>query len=1011
MNSQLFATLLACGLAAPLAAGGAIVLTAQEPVDYARDVLPILAARCHGCHGEDLQEGDLRLDRREDALRGGDHPDVLVPGDSARSRLVRYVAGARRRMPPDGEPLTPTQVATLRSWVDAGAAWPEGDDGGLARADRHWSFRPVRRPQVPTVEGTSWVRNPIDAFVLARLEQEGLAPAPEADRRTLVRRLYLDLIGLPPAPEDASEFEADSRTDAYERLVDRLLASPHFGERWGRHWMDRARFAETSGCVIDLLRPYLWRWRDWVIRSINTDQPFDEFTFHQLAGDLLPVGAPGPVVATGFHRNAIENHEGGTDVERERVKTVVDRTNAVGVAWLGLTVGCAECHSHKYDPISQEDYYRLFAFFNDLDDADVDAAMLGEEDRLDGLRRELEGHRARYASTPAEGQAAWERAILEDTIVWVAPSRFEAASYRSDGHAFLAPLPDGSFGVTGRFPSRDYYQLTFPAPPGGVAAVRLEALPDPDRCDRGPGRRPDGRFLVSKVTVEAAWADAPEVWRAIDLENVVVDLGRPGSAPHGALDDDDQTGWAGDRRGVPNAAAFVARGSLAARGAERLRVSIEQGAGQGQQLGRFRVTYTTDDPGPSPARPVPDVIRALAELPPGRRMTQQRAELKRYYQAAYRPEAADLASWDAALTRFAEAAGRHAAHVVRQRPSSRPTFVHLRGDPERPGKRVGPAILPLEVGASRAEDPSPDGGTPSRIDLARWVAHGDNPLTSRVAMNDVWQHLFGNGLVRTPDDFGRQGEPPTHPELLDWLADEFVRGGWSRKRMVRLVVTSSSYRQDASMRPGLAGRDPENRLLARQGRYRLEAEAIRDAALAVSGLLEPQVGGPSFELGEHQPRPWQYSLPDPGPRDAFRRGLYAFSPRTSPHPTLDAFDLPGAAPCTRRLRTNTPLQALALQNGPVFVEAAKALASWCARSSEGDLEAAFERCLTRRPDVEELRALQALYDGALADFRARPDDPVALLNAGPDAAPDPEQAAWFVVMRTLLNADEMLTRP
>ncbi|MFO0956312.1 MAG: DUF1553 domain-containing protein [Isosphaeraceae bacterium] len=390
---------------------------------------------------------------------------------------------------------------------------------------------------------------------------------------------------------------------------------------------------------------------------------------------------------------------------------------------------------------------------------------------------------------------------------------------------------------------------------------------------------------------------------AVEIADVRVEPAGNEGSPRGSLDDDDLTGW-GNRRGMPHTATFVPRSAPAARGASRLRIAIDQAAGQGQVLGRFRISYTSDEPGSSPSRTVPDDIRAIVSMPPVGRTIRQAADLKRFYQSSCRPDAADLAAWEAALVRSAEITDQHAAHAVRQRVASRPTFVHLRGDPARPGKRVGPAALPLGAGPARPEDPREEGTSPSRLDLALWVAHRDNPLTSRVAMNDAWQHLFGHGLVRTPDDFGRQGEPPTHPELLDWLADEFVRGDWGRKRMIRLIVTSSAYRQDASVRPELALRDPENRLLSRQGRYRLEAEAIRDAALAASGLLERRIGGPSFGLGDHQPRPWQNPrMPEPGPRAELRRALYTFSARTSPSPILGAFDLPGAeAACTGRLR-------------------------------------------------------------------------------------------------------------
>jgi hypothetical protein len=671
-------------------------------VDFARDVRPVLQKHCFRCHGEKKQEGGLRLDLRSRALAGGDTAAAIVPG-KAEGELLRRVTSRDEKlaMPPD-KPLADAEVATLRAWVEQGAKWPD-ELAGKEPAAEHWAFRPPLRPEIPKTK--KQITNPIDAFVLAKLEAAGLSPSPQADKRTLIRRLHLDLVGLPPSPEEVKRFLGDSSADAYEKLVDRLLANPHFGERWGRHWLDLARFAESDGYENDAIRHDAWRFRDWVIKAINDDLPFDQFTIEQLAGDLLPGATAEQKVAAGFHRNTLWNSAASGDKEEFRTHAVKDRADTTAMVWMGLTAGCAQCHSHKYDPISHREYYRLYAFFNRTDNAEVKLA--------------------------------------------------------------------------------------------------------------------DGK-----------------------------------SAP------------------------------------------------------------------------------TLKEV-------------------------------------------------------NRETRVHLRGNFLRPGPVVTPGVPaflpPLK----------PRGETADRLDLARWLFDPAHPLTARVAANHVWQHLFGAGLVPTPENFGTNGTPPRHPELLDWLATEFVRRKWSRKSLIRTIVLSATYKQSSQRE---VGGDANNELLGRQNRFRVEAEIVRDLSLSISGLLNPKLGGPSivppFPDGLLDQKFTNEALKMPG-ADRHRRGVYIHAQRTLPHPTLQVFDgADGNSPCPRRDRSVTPLQALALLNDPVFVECAKTLGERVRKSAEGDddrLRFAFELCLARPPSDRERAVLTELLQ------RQRK------LGAKDDAV-------WLGVARTLLNLEEFTTR-
>jgi hypothetical protein len=800
------------------------------------------------CHNARLKSNGLRLDDGTAALEGGYSGPVILPGKSAESKLVHRVSSDKAgfKMPPAGAPLTSSEIATLKSWIDAGAVWPRTQAAKpAAPTNSLWSFQPITQPNPPTPKDTAWTRNPIDNFILARLEKESISPSPEASKRTLIRRLTFDLTGLPPTPAEVADFLADSSPGAYDKLVDHLLASPHYGEQRARAWLDLARYGDSDGLEKDRTRPWSWRWRDWVINAYNHDMPFDRFTVEQLAGDLLDSPRTGQLIATGFHRNTLSNREGGTDPEESRFEQNVNRTNTTATVWLGLTAGCAQCHDHKFDPISQKDYYSLFAFFNNADERDIDAPQPGES----GL---------------------WMRA---------------RPAYLAD-RARLIEL----YGV-------DRLQLEW-------ETRLLEAL-------NNPGKDLDWDFVIAN--------SRPMFDR---FESVL----------------------------------RTPRHQRSERDSERL------------------MYWFLGNSGPSKNRDAD----AMAGLRDFRRR---------------------LAALDATQPRLSQ------APVFIEMPDPPKTHIAVRGDFKSKGIEVQPAPL-------ASLPPLPEGAPRNRLALARWLVSKDNPLTARVTVNRLWQEMFGRGLAVTSEDFGTQGSKPSHPELLDWLAAEFRDNGWSVKQTLRLIVTSSAYRQSSHTRPELAVKDPENTLLARQSRIRLQAEQIRDAALSASGLLKDDVGGPSVrppqpkgiaELGYAGSVKWDE---DTGAA-RYRRGLYIHFQRTTPYPMLMNFDAPDSnVSCSRRRRSNSPLQALNLLNDPVFFEAAQAFAARI--TSDGvpatRLENAFLLALGRPPSTIERDRLQSLLDSASTALAADAKSAAEILPIRP------ADAAWVSVTRVLLNLDEFITR-
>ncbi len=1013
----------------------------SQDVDFARDIRPIFEARCFSCHGPKKQQSDFRLDDRIHALRGGSEGRAIVPGKADESPLVRRIVGqdANEVMPPKGERLTPEQVKLVRDWVAKGAVWP--DDAGSEKPT-HWAFRAPVRPELPTVENPSWCRNPIDRFILARLEAEKLAPSPEADRTTLIRRLSLDLIGLPPSPEEVDAFVADSRHDAYERLVDRLLASPHYGERWGRHWLDAARYADTDGFEKDKAR-HVWFYRDWVIGAFNRDLPYDRFIVEQVAGDLLPGATQDQAIATGFLRNSMVNEEGGVDPEQFRMEAMFDRVDAIGKGILGLTVQCAQCHSHKFDPISHEEYYRLFAFLNNDDEPTRVVYSPEELRKVADVRRQVgEAEEAIRHSNPdwRERMDRWEdeRAKAPKPRWTVVQAPFEDIS--TGGQKYLL-LPDGSYRAAGYAPTKHTGKMTVKVDLPKVTAFRLELMNDANLPASGPGRSLWGTCALTEFKVEAGSKDRKPVKMArvsADFEQAETPLesyydDRSGKkrvvGPAAfAIDDKPETAWGIDvgpgLRNVGHEAVFVAEKPVESPDGITLTFGLAQNHGgwnsddlMTNNLGRFRLSVT-DDP-VAAADPVPARVREALAVPRDRRSPEQVGAIFAYWRTTV-PE------WKAENDRIEAAWKAHPAGattlVLQARAEPRKSAILKRGDFLKPGK-------PVEPGVPAFLHPLPEGSPLNRLTFARWLVDRKSPTTARSFVNRAWQAYFGTGLVATSEDLGTQAEAPSHPELLDWLAVEFMEKGWSIKELHRLIVGSSTYRQSSKATPEALAKDPYNRLLARGSRLRVEGEVVRDLQLAASGLLNPAIGGPSamppapaflFQPpASYAPFPWVEAKG----ADRYRRGVYTLRRRSTPYPLLSTFDVPeGNTSCVRRVRSNTPLQALVTLNETIAVEAARALARKAlaegGSTDAGRITYAFRRCLGRVPTESERSILIKLLGDQQNRFAAGWASPWEIVTGSkadrpadlPKNSSPTQWAAYTVVARVLLNLDETITK-
>jgi hypothetical protein len=987
------------GWALPLLAAGAVFAAAQPGAkkdppaaptapDFTREVRPLLARYCFKCHGPDekTRKAGMRLD---------------VPGKLDTAELITRVTSddPETVMPPPSTKavLTPQQKDVLRRWAASGA-----------RYEQHWSFVAPRVAEPPVPKDRSWPHNPIDDFVLARLDKEGLKPSPPADPPTLIRRLSLDLIGLPPTPAELDAFLTDTAPDAYEKLVDRLLASPHYGERWARRWLDLARYADTNGYEKDRPR-VIWPYRDWVIKALNADMPFDRFTIEQIAGDLLPNPTPAQIIATGFHRNTMMNEEGGIDPLEFRYYAVVDRVNTTGTTWLGLTLGCAQCHSHKYDPISQREYYQLLAFLNNADEPDYDVPDAGiarrraeVEQKIARLVADLPARFPGGAGAVEKSFAAWDLRESAKAVPWtvVRPSAM------TTNLPHLELLDDGSVLASGDHGKSDTYTLTFDAKIDGVTALRLEVLPHESLPDHGPGRTyyegRKGDFFLSELSVNVGGKPARFSGGSQDYP---AGAGKGGASS--CIDGDPATGWsAGDQTGRAHEAVFNFAEPVNFDGAVKLSMLFERYYASG--LGRFRISVTTA-PRRAEATGHGGAIEAILARPSAQRTAEEREQLRRRFleiapelAAAHKEIAALRASLPAYVTTL----------VLKERPPAnpRPTHIHHRGEFLSPKAAVEPGI-------PAALPPLPKDAPRNRLGFARWLVSPDNPLTARVVINRQWQTFFGRGLVRTTEDLGMQGEFPTHPDLLDWLAREFIRQGWSLKKMHKLIVTSATYQQSSRLTPELLARDPENKLLARGPRVRLEAELIRDSLLRVSGLMAPKLGGPSVfppqppsvtTEGVYGPIQWKVS---PG-EDRYRRGLYTFLKRSIPYAMLATFDGVSGETCqARREVSNTPLQALTMLNDLVVVEAAQKLGGTLAASPgsvEDRVTELFRRCLSRPPSAPERVALVTFFNRQRDRLQKR--EPDARKIAGSDGPDVVSRAAWTLAARAVLNLDEMITK-
>lgn len=1130
-------------------------------VDFNRDVRPVLSEKCYHCHGadEESRKAKLRLDLREEAVRDRDGSFVVKPKDAEHSEVMARILtkDPDEVMPPPehGHALTPREIEILRKWITQGAEYAD-----------HWAFVPPVKRTAAGVnrEGSAVGGGFIDGWIAQKLKEHGLEMGPEADKHTLIRRVALDLTGLPPAPEEVKAFVEDANEGAYGRMVDRLLAKPAYGERWARVWLDIARYADSAGYGSDPLRLNIWPYRDWVIQAFNRNMPYDQFTVEQIAGDLLPNPTEDQLVATAFHRNTMTNTEGGTDDEEFRVAAVKDRIATTMQAWMGLTLGCAQCHTHKFDPITQQEYYEFFAIFNQTEDND-------RPDETPTLPKATDEQRARMSALQTE-IAALEKsmnaeappALLQELAAWETrmktPTRWETLeplALKSEKGVKLLPLPDGSIFAEGA--ESDVYTVEAEVKGRRITGIRLEALADDRLPGKGPGRSSGGNFVLSEFKLTSAQTDSTEAvkkaryirvslpgkarllhlaevqvmsggknaalkgkasqastgfngpahlandgntngdyargsvshcaqqddpWWEVDLqqevpvdsimvwnrtdggtsartENLVVTalsasrqevfrqqqkaapqpsasfaLGGPTQTSFrsatadfeqglygiaGALDGSDTSGWAvGPSFGKDHQAVFLPTTPIGASASGmRLTFTLAQHYGANHTLGRFRISVTSEDV-PQPA--VPDEVRHILGMETGKRTEEQNARLL----ACYRPMSSHLAS-----TRKQLEAKKAALAAIK--PIGIPVMRELAKDKQReshflvkgnflmPGDKVRPALL-------KSFHQAPESKETTRLSVAQWLVSRENPLTARVAVNRLWAQLFGRGLVETEEDFGTQGMLPSHPELLDYLAVQFMDLKWDTKAMLREMVMSRTYRQTSRPSPGAVRVDPRNEWLSHYPRRRLDAEQVRDQALALSGLLSVKLGGPSvyppqpdglWRAAFNGQRSWETSKGE----DRYRRGMYTFWRRTVPYPSMATFDAPSRENSTmRRLPTNTPLQAFVTLNDPAYVEMAQALGARLTRdggpSVESRVKFGLELCLARPVTAEQVAALVELYHEERKHYEASSEDAKQLSTSTTlpvekgfaTGTPAAEAAAWTAVANVLLNLDGVLSK-
>ncbi|HEX4945270.1 MAG TPA: DUF1549 domain-containing protein [Blastocatellia bacterium] len=1017
------------------------VAAAQE-VQFNRDIRPILSDRCFYCHGPDEKnrKAGLRLDTFEGATKDRGGYRAITPGKPDESELLRRVTSHEpgEVMPPPSAkkaPITPEEAALLKRWITQGAKY-EG----------HWAFQPLARTAPPAVKNTKWVRNDIDRFILARLEREGMQPSPQADARTLIRRLSLDLTGLLPQPNEVEAFvkafdvkDPRKQDAAYNALVERLLASPHYGERWGRHWLDQARYADSNGYTIDGER-VMWPYRDWVINALNEDKPFDQFTIEQLAGDLLPNPTKAQLVATGFHRNTVINEEGGVDPEQARVEQVMDRVHTTGAVWLGLTVGCAQCHTHKFDPIPHKEYYQMFAFFNSTLDVNNQGPVVPVQrgEMFGKPESPAEPTEARRGAPMGElKQGDWEKqeiARLERSPAVTAPKKevewvsFDPVKFDTEAAGKLRRLDNGSFLITSNASVNDAYRILVRIASPRVAAVRLRVLPHSSLSKNGPGLGADGSFALSEFYIDSEGGQHRFSHAFADDEQ----LEYPART---AADGDRRTGWSSSNNNAHEAVFVFAQPKTF--DSRQIQFIMRHDADTSRGIGHFKIEVATEVPHDARGAALLEALK----LPLNARSPEQQTMV-------------DAAFASARAVRERQAGNAVMAMIMRDTNVPRESYIFTRGDFTRPDKTAG-LLRPNVFGAIAPALPEAS-TTRTRLDLAKWLVDPANPLTPRVTMNRIWMRYFGRGIVETEEDFGTQGSQPTHPELLDWLAARFIDGEtgrqgdgatknsqsairnpqskpWSLKAMHRLIVTSATYRQSSTINPQSTIRspqsknpqsdDPRNLLLSRQERLRVEAEIVRDAALSASGLLNPKIGGPSVRPPQpdgvyaftQNRKNWMTATG----AERFRRAMYTHFYRSAPYPLFSTFDTPDFQQvCTRRHRSNTPLQSLTLANDPAFLEIAQGLAARLVREVPGEFAAtldarlkhAFVLCFSRAPNATELAALRSYVERQAQDFANQPAKALVSQELTKAGLTEAQAAALTAAARVLFNTDNFITR-
>ncbi len=1177
----LLLALVCCLAILPMASAEPGRRAAQTELNYNLDIRPILADNCYACHGPDekARQAELRLDTKTGAFSEPSGYPIIVPGNPDESELYRRITADddNYRMPPPdfNKTLTPTQVEMLAQWIRDGATWEE-----------HWAFTTPTRPMPPTVKNGDWVRNPVDAFILARLEAEGLTPAQEADKRTLIRRLSFDLTGLPPTREEVHQFLADDSPDAYEKLIDAFMAKPEYGEHVARFWLDAARYGDTHGLHLDNYRE-MWPYRDWVIDAFNANMPFDRFTIEQLAGDLLPEPTLEQRIATGFNRCHVTTSEGGSIDEEYYVRYAVDRANTTGTVWMGLTVGCAQCHDHKYDAITQKEFYQLYAYFNNITEKAMDGNRKDSPPVVKLPTPEQEAELAAFdaqigeldarTKAPIPGvdatQIAWENRMPRWTLL-------KPTEMHSKGGATLELLEDNSILASGTNPEQETYEIVAELPAGNQwSAVRLEGIKHKSLPKGGVGRSNNSNVVLTDFSLEIATAADAEVWTPIPIVRSWADHEQAGGdfVVANAIDDKPETGWALDRRQENRQAIFLVATPFGSEGsALKIRLKHEYDL-RHKQFGRFRLAVT-DAPtiypvgskmtlgnwhsvGPFTAAHgnlafyqvyepetksvktgdeftfggktlkwaqqthwvdarvhndivgensatylhrninsatrqkallhigsgdalkvwmndteifaknvqrdaaaeqeqlqvqlnpgnnalllkvvnysgpsgfyfrietdvplVPADIVDIAATSRGEREEAPQAQIRDYYRGNVTQDA-DLKALFVELAEVRQKrntldASLTTTLVMQERTEPRGAYVLERGEYERRGEQVYPqtpaALPPMAADAA-----------PNRLSLAKWLLSPEHPLTARVTINRFWQNLFGTGIVKTAEDFGTQGIPPVHPELLDWLATEFIASEWDVQQMLKLMLTSATYRQSAQITARKLELDADNRLLSRGPRFRLDAETLRDNALAVSGLLYTHIGGPSVK----PPQPdglWaavgftgsntDKFVQDTGPDKVHRRSLYTFWKRTSPPPQMNILDAPSRESCTvRRERTNTPMQALMLMNDPQYFEAARAFAERILNeggtTSQARIAYAFEMATARLPKSDEAALLLATLEAQTEELAANPEAATELVQVGESASDETldavEVAAWTLIANLILNLDEVVNK-